>query len=191
VGISRSRASWWALAWAIGEARRRRARLLLVHVFRPPLAVPAAPVAPIAGSSQAHFAPITDFGDGHFAASDYLYANRVKDGYALIWTAITQAVGQMPGDVDWEEEVIPGRPAAVLASLAWNSDLLVFGSRHRGRLRRFAPGSVARGCARRANCPVMIVPQPSPQALLASLPVDSAHGHRFRWIPRHGVRTAS
>jgi len=38
VGISRSRASWWALAWAVGEARRRRARLLLAHVFRPPVA---------------------------------------------------------------------------------------------------------------------------------------------------------
>ena len=38
VGISRSWASWWALAWAVGEARRRRARLLLAHVFRPPVA---------------------------------------------------------------------------------------------------------------------------------------------------------
>ena len=34
-GISRSEASWWALAWAVGEARRRGAGLLLVHVFRP------------------------------------------------------------------------------------------------------------------------------------------------------------
>ena len=36
VGVSGSRASWWALAWAVGEARRRGARLLVVHVFRPP-----------------------------------------------------------------------------------------------------------------------------------------------------------
>ena len=43
VGISRSRASWWgALAWAVGEARRRGARLLLVNVFRPPVAPPSA-----------------------------------------------------------------------------------------------------------------------------------------------------
>lgn len=34
VRISRSRAS----GWAVGEARRRGARLLLVHVFRPPVA---------------------------------------------------------------------------------------------------------------------------------------------------------
>jgi nucleotide-binding universal stress UspA family protein len=179
VSISRSRASWWALAWAIGEARRRRARLLLVHVFRPPLIASVTPIAPLVAIDPEHY-----------GASD-LYAGRVTDGYALIWTAITQATGQMPDDADWEEQVIPGRPAAVLASLARNGDLLVFGSRHRGWLRRFAPGSVARGCARRANCPVMIVPEPSPQALLASLPVDAAHGHRFRWIPHHGVRTAS
>jgi len=37
VGVSRSRASWWALAWAVGEARRRGARLLVIHVFRPPV----------------------------------------------------------------------------------------------------------------------------------------------------------
>ncbi len=41
VGISRSRASWWALAWAVGESRRRGMRLLLVHVLRPS-ALPAA-----------------------------------------------------------------------------------------------------------------------------------------------------
>ena len=46
VGISRSPASWWALAWAVGEARQRGARLLLVHVFRPPVAAPAAVAGP-------------------------------------------------------------------------------------------------------------------------------------------------
>ena len=35
VGVSQSRASWWALAWAVGEARRRGTRLLLVNVYRP------------------------------------------------------------------------------------------------------------------------------------------------------------
>jgi hypothetical protein len=37
VGISRSPASWWALAWAVGEARRRGVRMLLVCVFHPPV----------------------------------------------------------------------------------------------------------------------------------------------------------
>ena len=133
VGISRSQASWWALAWAVGEARRRSARLLLVHVFRPPVAPGAA-----------------DYAQGGFGTPRDPYADRMAHGNALIVTAIDQAVGRMPGDVAMEQQVISGRPAAELASLAWGGDLLVLGSRHRGWLRRLAPGSVARACARRA-----------------------------------------
>jgi Universal stress protein family len=97
----------------------------------------------------------------------------------------------MPGDVAMEQQVISGRPAAELASLARGGDLLVLGSRRRGWLRRLAPGSVARACARRARCPVVIVPEPWPDALPASLPADPVRGHRFRWVPRHGQRTPS
>ena len=102
-------------------------------------------------------------------ASRDLYANRVAYGNALIRTAIDQAVGWMPGDVALEQQAFPGRPAVELASVAWGGDLLVFGSRHRGWLRRLAPGSVARACARRADCPVVIVPEPLPSVLQASL----------------------
>jgi hypothetical protein len=48
VGISRSPASWSALAWAVGEARRRGVRVLPVNVFR-------APVAPSAAEPGADF----------------------------------------------------------------------------------------------------------------------------------------
>lgn len=145
VGISRSRACWWALDWAIGETRRRGARLVLVHVFRAPR------VAPARRREQGCLGPTGD-----------RYADRAATGNALVWTAIGQAVGRMPSDVPWEEVIIPGRPAAELAALARDRDLLVFGSRRRGPVRRLAPGSVARGCARRVRCPVMIVPEPSP-----------------------------
>jgi len=174
VGISRSRASWWALAWAVGEARRRGARLLLVHVFSPPVAPAAA-----------------DYRQAGFGTSRDLYADRVAHSNALILTAIRQAVGRMPGDVAVEQQAISGRPAAELASLAWGGDLLVLGSRRRGWLRRLAPGSVARACARRARCPVVIVPEPWPNALLASWPAGPVRGHRFRRMPRHGQRTPS
>ena len=174
VGISRSRASWWALAWAVGEARRRGARLLLVNVFRPPVAPGAA-----------------DYDRGGFGVPRDPYADRITHGNALIVTAIDQAVGRMPGDVVMEQQVISGRPTVELASLAWGGDLLVLGSRHRGWLRRLAPGSVARACARRARCPVVIVPEPSPSALPAFLPPDLARGHRFRWVPHRGEQTAS
>ena len=174
VGISRSRASWWALAWAVGEARRRGARLLLVHVFRPP-------VAP----------GVADYGQAGFGMPRDPYADRMAYGNALIVTAIDQAVGRMPGDVAMEQQVISGRPAVELASLAWGGDLLVLGSRHRRWLRRLAPGSLARACARRARCPVVIVPEPPPGALAASLPADLVRGHRFRWVPHRGEQAAS
>jgi len=171
VGISRSRASWWALAWAVGEARRRGAELLLVNVFRPPVAPPSADT-------------------GYGAARDP-YADCVRRGNALIRTAIEQAVGRIPDDVIMNREAISGRAAAELASLARGGDLLVLGSRRRGRLRRIAPGSVARACARRAECPVVIVPEPSPSVLTASLPAEVAGGHRFRWMPHREAGTAS
>ena len=174
VGISRSRASWWALAWAVGEARRRGASLLLVNVFRPP-ATPS----------------LTDTSPGFVGRPCDPYAERVAYGNALIRTAIDQAVGQMPGDVHMESQVISGRAAAELASLARGGDLLVFGCRNRGWLRRFAPGSVARACSRRADCPVVVVPEPSPAELPALLRTDSARSRRFRWMPHRGAQAAS
>ena len=169
VGISRSRASWWALAWAVGEARRRGARLILVNVFRPP---------PPAGYA-------VEAGPGVFVRSPDPYASHVAHGTALIRTAIAEAVGWMPGDVSTEQQVVCGRPAVELARLVYGGDLLVLGSRHRGWLRRLAPGSVARSAARRARCPVVIVPEPLPRTLPLPVTVQPAPGHWFGW--GHGV----
>jgi len=172
VGISRSPASWWALAWAVGEARRRGMRLLLVNVFRPPVASAAETGRDLPGPSRDP------------------YADHVAHGHELILTAIDQAVGRVPGDVPIDQQVISGRPAVELAALAWGGDMLVLGSRHRGWLRRLAPGSVARACARRTACPVVIVPEPSPKALPGPWATEQVHGHRFRRMPRRGARAA-
>ena len=166
VGISRSRACWWALSWAVGEARRRGARLILVNVFRPPTAGYAVEASP-----------------GVFVRSPDPYAGHVAHGNALIRTAIAEAVGSMPGDIGTERLVVSGRPAVELARLVYGGDLLVLGSRHRGWLRRLAPGSVARSVARRTCCPVVIVPEPSPRALPAPWTAQPTHGHWFRWRP--------
>ena len=101
-----------------------RAELLLVNVFRPPVAPPSA--------------------DTGYGATRDPNADRVRRGNALIGTAIEQAVGRIPDEVIMNRETISGRAAAELASLARGGDLLVLGSRRRGRLRRIAPGSVAR-----------------------------------------------
>ena len=176
VGISRSRASWWALAWAVGEARRRGARLLLVHIFRPPF-VPAA----------------ADFSFGVLTVPQDPYGDRLEHGYALIRRAITQAVGWMPDDVAIEQQVLPGRPAAELARLAQGDDVIVLGCRRRGLVRRLAPGSVGRACARRSDCPVVAVPEPSAAAaaLTAGAAAGPVRAHWRRWVPHRGAQTAS
>ena len=86
----------------------------------------------------------------------------------------------MPGDVAMEQQAFSGRPAVELASIAQGGDLIVLGSRRRGWLRRLAPGSVARACARRAACPVVVVPEPSPSVFQAHLTAGSARVPRFR-----------
>jgi nucleotide-binding universal stress UspA family protein len=170
VGISRSRASWWALAWAVGEARRRGARLLVVNVSRHPAAGYAAEAGP-----------------GTFVRSPDPYADHLARGNALIRTAIAEAVGSMPRDISTDRQVISGRPAVELARLVSGSDLLVLGSRHRGWLRRLAPGSMARSVARRTRCPVVIVPEPPSRALPAPWTAQPDHGHWFhRGRPVHG-----
>jgi nucleotide-binding universal stress UspA family protein len=117
VGVGRSRASWRALVWAVGEARRRGAYLLLVHVFRPP----AAPV-------------VADYRYGVLSVPQDPYGDRMEHGYTLIREAITRAVDWMPGDVAIEQQVLPGQPAVELARLAQGDDVIVLGSRHRGLL---------------------------------------------------------
>ncbi|HEX7163903.1 MAG TPA: universal stress protein [Trebonia sp.] len=94
--------------------------------------------------------------------------------WALAWAA---------GDISLEEAIVPGRAAVELAHIARGGDVLVLGSRHRGRLCRLAPGSVARACSRRAECPVVVVPEPSPRALAAALPADARS--RWHWWPPH------
>lgn len=173
VGVSRSQASWWALAWAVGEVRRRGGRLVLVHVFRP--------------SAEPSTA---DYRAGFPALPQDPYRERVEYGYALIRQAIHHAVGWLPCDIEIEQQVLAGRPPAELAGLAHGDDLIVIGARHRGPLRRLAPGSVGRACARRANCPVVAVPEPSAAALVSAAAAEPARKHRHRWGLR-SARTAS
>lgn len=85
VGVSRSEASWWALAWAVGEARRRGAHLLLVHV-----------VGPVAAPSAAYYR------SGVLSWPQDPFGVYMECGNALIQTAIAQAVGWMPGDITVE-----------------------------------------------------------------------------------------
>ena len=61
-----------------------------------------------------------------------------------------------------ERELRLGEPAVVLAEVAadCDADMIVVGSRGRGAWRSAVLGSVSSDLARRAPCPVMIVPEP-------------------------------
>jgi hypothetical protein len=103
VGISRSRASGWALAWAAGEGHRCGARLLLVRVFRPP----AAPA-------------VADYRYGVLSVPRDPYGDCMEHGYALIRGAIVQAVGWMAGDV-----LLPSGPLACPFRDSWRVPIQV------------------------------------------------------------------
>jgi nucleotide-binding universal stress UspA family protein len=71
--------------------------------------------------------------------------------------AFRTALGGVPGDVDVQVAVTVGPPAQILPELADSpDDLLVIG----GSVHRWGGGKVAKQCARRAVCPVVIVPVP-------------------------------
>jgi hypothetical protein len=50
---------------------------------------------------------------------------------------------------------------------------------------------VARACARRADCPVVAVPEPSATALAADAAAGPVRAHWRRWVPHRGARAAS
>ena len=84
------------------------------------------------------------------------------EAHAALRDAVTAA--GLPGEV--EEYVVPGRPADELVALAHrtNAGLLVVGTHGRRGWDRLRLGSVAEGVARRAECPVLVVPTPALQS---------------------------
>jgi nucleotide-binding universal stress UspA family protein len=64
-------------------------------------------------------------------------------------------------DTEWDAELIEGRPAQVLLSVAHarHADEIVVGSRGRGRLTRAALGSVSHELLSRSDLPVVVIPQ--------------------------------
>lgn len=59
-------------------------------------------------------------------------------------------------------EVREGRAADVLVAAARDADLLVLGSHGHSRVWHTVLGSVTEECARRATCPVVVIPVPQP-----------------------------
>lgn len=141
VGIDGSDGSRLALAWALGEAARRRATVDVVTAY-----------------------PI-DF----YWIDPYLLDQRRLDALRadteVRARALVDEVRQSPGvlaqpgtaDLDVSVVVCAGAPAVHLVHHAAGADLLVVGSRGRGGVRSALAGSVALHCAAHAPCPVAVV----------------------------------
>lgn len=133
VGVDGSVGSGKSLDWAIGEARLRNDRLVLVHAWH----VPASVAAGGAGLPISTWSVIED------AARDILHAAAER----------ARAAG-----ANVEEALVQDRAAPALLKLAEEADLLVVGTRGRGGFAGLLLGSVSQEVAHHAPCPVVVVP---------------------------------
>ena len=85
-----------------------------------------------------------------------------------VWAAeyaqqvLATALGRLPRDVEVRTVALEGAVAPALVGFAdREDDLLVVGDAQRSGVRRLWSGRVARHCARRATCPVLVVPPPA------------------------------
>ena len=128
--------SYAALRWAAGLARRRGARLESLIVVRR---------VAFGGASTAGAL-------GYRSANDTLHRMLTKQ----LDTALAAVVEA--GDTS---RVLSGDPAAELSKASARLDLLVLGSRGRGRVKAALLGSVSGAVMRSAHCPVVVVPRGS------------------------------
>jgi nucleotide-binding universal stress UspA family protein len=122
-----------ALEVAVKMAEEAGGRLLLVHAVRP-----ASPAA------------------GEFVSSiewlDSLHHREADEMLAKVRLSL-------PRSLESEQMVREGLPAdeILTAAKVWNADLIVIGTRARGRIAQFLLGSTADAVIRRAACPVMVI----------------------------------
>ena len=130
VGIDGSENSHDALAWAVGEARMRGAKVRLIHSWTFPAAAAGTDGLPHADLEAA--------------------AEKVLD----------EAVGAIPDPqgVEVEREIANESPAQCLVSASAGADMVVVGSRGLGGFSGLLLGSVTQQVVHHAKCPVVIVP---------------------------------
>lgn len=136
VGVDGSEISEPATGFAFEEARLRRARLRMVHVWSHPAARWPGDMQPLVHDPQ-------------IIAEQELRS--VEESHAR-WRE------RHPG-VEVISEVVHGRPAPILAGASARAELLVVGSRGRGGFTGLLLGSVSHALLHQANCPLAVVPR--------------------------------
>jgi nucleotide-binding universal stress UspA family protein len=148
-GVDGSADSQAALGVAVRLAERLEARLVLAHVAE----VPVAPYAAVGG-----------MGVGRIAPQPMTLATRADQ--EEVGARLLEQIAAEHGLGDAERCVIVGFPAERLADLADDEDaeLIVVGSRGRGRFKAAFLGSVSSSLVGVARCPVLIVPPGAAEA---------------------------
>jgi nucleotide-binding universal stress UspA family protein len=140
VGVDGSEGSAAALAWAVKLADETGARVEAVYVWEPSYAWMDGSYWPAIERWS------REIDQAQRAADESLdYARREAD------TGLAE-------HVPVARTVVWGEPAQTLCARAREADLLVVGSRGRGRFKGLVLGSVSQQCVREAAVPVVVVP---------------------------------
>ena len=150
VGVDGSPGSRRALRWAVGEADRSDAELAAVTVWT---------WDGLEGAMLAATNPSTE----------REHAERVSAH------EVGSAVAEHGAPVRVNRTVVEGHPVRALLDASRHARLLVVGGSGHGRLHRAVLGSISAECARRARCPVVVVPdeaagtKPSPDGTVGTV----------------------
>jgi nucleotide-binding universal stress UspA family protein len=130
VGVDGSKPSGAALDWAIDEADRQGADLLVLHAWEYPYRM-----------ISEGFAPGSDLGQ--------------VDAAIVVDEAVELARERMTGSV--HRRLVEGGATESLLDVSEAADMVVVGSRGRGGFRSMLLGSVAHAVSTHAHCPVVVV----------------------------------
>jgi nucleotide-binding universal stress UspA family protein len=162
VGVDASPGARTALAWAVEEARLRRADLQVVHAYHSedlaaPLyfpsqhALPAYPEGAV-GEPSGRDLTATLRDRGEFEQAFRSRAEELVD-------ALLRELEEAASGVQVQRTVVEDRrPAEALVELSADADLLVVGTRGRGGFSELLLGSVSHATVLHAACPVVVVP---------------------------------
>ena len=140
VGIDGSFESKHALRWAAREAKLRGAQLWVVIAWSVPFVATAPNINPVL--------------DGEATGGVRQWAE------VLVEREVEEA-GDAVAGLDVSKLAVEGAPVEALLDASVGADMLVVGTRGRGKLVEARPGSVSHQCAQRARCPVVVVPRDS------------------------------
>lgn len=91
--------------------------------------------------------------------ADYAWGEYREDTSRLLAEQVAGRGRRYP-DTEVRQEILTGRPAAMLASTARSARCLVVGSRGRGGFLGLLLGSTSRGLVHHTDCPLIVTPPP-------------------------------